>query len=119
MKNLNCKNGFTMIELIFVIVILGILGAIAIPKLSSTRDDAKLSAFYANVKTCINDVGSNYTATGSDITNATIATFKSCSNANDYLVNSVEANSTTSILVTNATDSLNGVHNFGGTSVVY
>ena len=34
------KKAFTVIELIFVIVILGILAAIAIPKLATTRDDA-------------------------------------------------------------------------------
>ena len=32
-------KGFTMIELIFVIVILGVLAAIAIPRLAATRDD--------------------------------------------------------------------------------
>lgn len=34
------KNAFTMIELIFVIVILGVLAAFAIPKLAATRTDA-------------------------------------------------------------------------------
>jgi len=37
------RSAFSMIELIFVIVILGVLAAVAIPKLSATRDDAKLA----------------------------------------------------------------------------
>ncbi|WP_292654651.1 type II secretion system protein [Nitratifractor sp.] len=34
------RSGFTMIELVFVIVVVGILSAIAIPKFAATRDDA-------------------------------------------------------------------------------
>ena len=37
------KQAFTMIELIFVIVVIGILAAVAIPKLSATRDDAVIT----------------------------------------------------------------------------
>ena len=37
------KKAFTMIELIFIIVIIGILSSIAIPKLAATRDDALVS----------------------------------------------------------------------------
>jgi len=58
------KKGFTMIELIFVIVIIGILAAVAIPKLSATRDDAKVSTELANLATCVSDVGGKYTADG-------------------------------------------------------
>lgn len=36
------RPAFTMIELIFVIVVLGILGAVAIPRLAASRDDAVL-----------------------------------------------------------------------------
>jgi general secretion pathway protein G len=37
------KNAFTMIELVFVIVILGILASVAIPKFAATRTDAQIS----------------------------------------------------------------------------
>lgn len=37
------RTAFTMIELVFVIVVIGILAAIAIPKFAATRDDAQIA----------------------------------------------------------------------------
>ncbi|MFW5607548.1 MAG: prepilin-type N-terminal cleavage/methylation domain-containing protein, partial [Campylobacter hyointestinalis] len=44
------KKGFTMIELVFVIVILGILASLAVPKLAATRDDAEAAKAAVEIK---------------------------------------------------------------------
>jgi len=61
------KNGFTMIELIFVIVIIGIMAAIAIPKLAATRDDAKVSAELGSLKQILNNLGAEFASQGAFI----------------------------------------------------
>ena len=73
------KKGFTMIELIFVIVILGILASVAIPRLAATRTDAEVSALAGNIRTLISDAAAYYTVKGSfdgatwkDVTNVPI-----------------------------------------------
>ena len=64
------KKGFTMIELIFVIVILGILASVAVPRLAGTKADAEESAAVANLRTLVSDLNTYYVATG-DIPEAT------------------------------------------------
>ena len=89
------RSGFTMIELIFVIVILGILAAVAIPKLAATRDDAKIAKAATEVSTAIQDFGAYYTAQGQfgtvdQMTNVVLA-------GNTDSLNVLNPNSTTDV----------------------
>ena len=63
-NNVSMKKGFTMIELIFVIVIIGILAAVAIPRLAATRDDAKVAVCSTDVGTFMQDLTNYYTSQG-------------------------------------------------------
>jgi general secretion pathway protein G len=53
-----------MIELIFVIVILGILAAVAIPRLTATRDDAAASRVLADVDQVVKNISADAVARG-------------------------------------------------------
>jgi type II secretory pathway pseudopilin PulG len=101
-----------MIELIFVIVIIGILAAVAIPKLAATRDDAKLAAKKANTKTCINDLVSAYTATGTEPdTDNSQACVKAKADGASITV------TPPNIVVGSVSDELDGDHRYKGSGV--
>ena len=55
------EDGFTLIELLIVIVILGILAGIVVFAVGTARDDAKLNACKADVKT-VNTAAEAYKA---------------------------------------------------------
>ncbi|NEW61431.1 prepilin-type N-terminal cleavage/methylation domain-containing protein [Sulfurovum sp. bin170] len=50
------KKAFTMIEIIFVIVIVGILSLIALPKLAVTRADAKIAKLTKAIQTTQSEI---------------------------------------------------------------
>ena len=63
-----------MIELIFVIVIIGILAAVAIPKLAATRTDAKAATIGQEVASAISEVSSYVTSQGGNVDAANLTT---------------------------------------------
>ena len=117
-----------MIELIFVIVILGILAAVAIPKLAATRDDAKVATELTNLATCINDAGNAYTATGTEDNNTAACRALKCATVN-VGTDKKDGNITVSIGTSPdyckavkkqaVAKDLNGTHEFGGTHISF
>ncbi|MBE9851173.1 type II secretion system protein [Campylobacter concisus] len=77
------KKAFTMIELIFVIVIIGILAVVVVTKISATRDDAVLVKTMAEIRTAIEEINAYYISQGKlalDTTNNKVK-FKEMTNA--------------------------------------
>lgn len=48
--NVNLRNGFTLVELLLVVVIIGILASIVVPKLTGRAQEASIAAARDNIK---------------------------------------------------------------------
>lgn len=58
------KKAFTMIELLFVIVILGVLASLAVPKLLATKTDAEVTKIVVDMKNTFDKIAKFYITNG-------------------------------------------------------
>lgn len=107
------KKAFTIIELIFVIVILGMFAVALIPSLTATRDDAKTSRLISDSKICINDAIGSYKGRGiaPDLT-----TIPACVSANSNGA-TITVNGDDISVVGSGLDSLDGDYRMKGIAV--
>ncbi len=105
------KNAFTMIEVIFVIVIIGILAAVAIPKLAATRDDGEASVCIYEVGQLIEEVVSEYTKVGYD-------TFKDESISLMTNIKVITADDSRGLKIDNKVDTVGIIYICGGEEIV-
>jgi type IV pilus assembly protein PilA len=82
------RKGFTLIEVLIVVVIIGILAAIAIPKFAETKEKAYITAMKSDLKNMVSGAEASFSentsyalyaapaceATPTDVTRAALAT---------------------------------------------
>ncbi|WP_373034159.1 type II secretion system protein [Sulfurovum sp.] len=92
------RAGFTMVELLFVIVVIGVISAVAITKLSTTRNDAKISIELANMIICVKDLGAQYAARKAFDAWGSPACVATYDNGNGCLINQPQEDGTVNVI---------------------
>ena len=89
-KRLQGSAGFTLVELIVVIAVLGILAGIAIPRLTGVRDEADIAAVKSDLRNIQSGLEMYIADTGNTTVSdsAVLSEYVSLNNLGDYAFNS-------------------------------
>ena len=115
MKTMKKNKGFTLIEIMIVVMIIGILLAIAVPNFVRARDTSRASTCVANLKqvdsakeqyAMENRLGAGATVTQANIVPNYIRTFPACASGGTYTIATVGTNPSCSYAATDARHAL-------------
>lgn len=98
------RGAFTMLELIFILAILGILAAIAVPKISASREDARLVALRADLSALRSSLPAYFLAQGSGSFLSAINLNASAWNIGEFSISSKLQSNGSSCLSANLVD---------------
>jgi general secretion pathway protein G len=89
------RQAFTMLELVFVVAIIGILSAVAIPRFAATRDDAVISKAKATVSSVRNAMA---TERQKRVLKGTFGSISSLHSGSTLIFNAFDGNTSTPVL---------------------
>lgn len=114
------EKGFTLVELMIVIVIVGILSAVALPNFLSQTDKAKATEAKTVSSAYLKQIYAAFQEGGSTVANSTNGTGSiSCPGATNYFTFACDEDGTTEQIVATGTAASGSLENYTITSTVY
>lgn len=69
------RRGFTLVEILIVVVILGVLAAVVVPQFASASDDSKIGAFVSSIRSLEEGLEMHHARTGQMVADSSSGNF--------------------------------------------